>query len=222
MRLSRAHFRGRPLQAGGELNGFDGGGDRSGARGNAGIRMRVEGFELARPALHPEQNDRLSVLAGRAGGIGGPGEELAHGRQPGRAGEAGAAQEPASGQWFHENSVELRSAQKRSSRRWVRLMVGSASDASKCARFGGGRPAGERGQVRHLHRARVVGCHPGDARRRVEGALLDLFADQTAIHEQKPLGNGARAAVELVLAAIAVALDEVVLLTVADEAGEDV
>ena len=78
----------------------------------ARVRMRVEGLELARPALHPEHDDQELARGFNAASAASRWPTGVSQRGPGKA---GAAEEVAAvevrhiaiGQWFHENSVEL-------------------------------------------------------------------------------------------------------------------
>src|SRR5262245_434736 len=114
-----AQLLGRALEAGSDLDTFDCGPDRPGARGDVGARMRVERLELTWPALRPEHEDRRGGFARL---LGRPGEEVTDRCEPGDAGQAGEVEKAATvrgmaRQWFHENSVELIIAQNRSSSR---------------------------------------------------------------------------------------------------------
>ena len=115
----RAHLVGQPLVPLGELDALDGGRDRLRPAGGPGPGVRVERLELARPAGHPEQDDRPRRLA-RALGL--RGEQVPDRRQPAQPGqreEASAVDlhpvrsvmsrlaRPSGPQWFQENSVEL-------------------------------------------------------------------------------------------------------------------
>ena len=71
------------------------------------------------------------------------------------AGEAGqcAGSPRRVAQWFHENSVELISAQKRSSSCWVRVQLVARPATPRSGRpLRGRRPAGQDGEVGGLHR----------------------------------------------------------------------
>ena len=58
----RPHLLGQVLEALGELDALDGGRDGLRAAGDPGVGVRVEGLELARAAVQPEQDDRLRRL----------------------------------------------------------------------------------------------------------------------------------------------------------------
>ena len=218
----RPHLLGRALQARGELDALDGGVDGPGAGGDVGAGVRVERLELARPALHPEHDDRRGRRLLAAWRLGGAGQQVADAASATAApAEAGAAagtcggRAPGDGhQWFHENSVELISAQNRSSSCCAAARAtGPPASVSKWAASSG---VGRRVRtVRYadLDRLRVVRGDPGDpASRRSTGPALIRSRTSFAVHQQQPLRDRAAAAVELVLAGVAVALDELVLL----------
>ena len=142
----RAHLLGEPAEAVGELHALHGRVDGLRAAGDRLAGLGVERLELARPALQPEQDDRLRRLAA----IARPARRaVADGRQPAHAGQAERLQESAATgkeqarrmrmrQWFHENSVALTSVQKMSDIRSSRsLPFVPASFASKWASSSG-------------------------------------------------------------------------------------
>ena len=70
------------------------------------------------------------------------------------------------------------------------------------------RPTGQNAQISRLDRSRVVSGHPRDPSRSGEWAFFDAIADQVAVHQQEPLGDGPHAAIEFVFAIVAVPLHE--------------
>src|SRR5262249_16635344 len=100
--------------------------------------------------------------------------------------------------------------------------VAAAEPQLEMGGFLGAGAARQHGQVRRLHRGAVVGRQRGNAARGVEQVFLGALLFQLAVHEEEALRDGAAAAVELVVAVVAVALHEIALVGVADEPGDDV
>ena len=88
------------------------------------------------------------------------------------------------------------SAQNRSSTFWRDLMVfGQGGLEVRC--LGWRRPARQDGEISRFHGVGIVGRHPGDARRGVEGLSLILSWTREPFISNKPLRDRASAAVEL-------------------------
>ena len=84
IKRDRAHLLGQVLEPLGELDALDRGRDRLGAAGDPGVGVRVEGLELARAAVEPQQDDRLRRLPRPLGLVG---QQPADGRQPAHSGQ---------------------------------------------------------------------------------------------------------------------------------------
>ncbi len=80
----RAHLVGQLLETLGELNAGHGRGDRLGPGGDSGVRVRVEGLELAGTTPQPQEDDRLRRLPRPLGLVG---EQLPDRRQPREPGQ---------------------------------------------------------------------------------------------------------------------------------------
>jgi hypothetical protein len=87
------HLLGQPFQPLGQVNAFDGRGDRLRPASDARVGVWVEGLELTGTALQPEDDDRLSGFGGVAPLFGSSGQVIAKGSQPGGPGQSGNPQE---------------------------------------------------------------------------------------------------------------------------------
>ena len=150
-------------------------------------------------------------------------------REPGQLEETAAVecrQRKAHGdpQWLQENSVVFSRAQKRSVNRSLRSLargLGEPRKRNATDSSGVGR------RVRTARNAVSTAVRSSAARPAIwpaarEEAVLDLVANDLAVHEQEPLRDRAAAGVELILAAVAVAADEIVAAGVRREPDEPV
>ena len=214
----RAHLVGELVEPLGELDALDGRGDRLGPAGDLRAGMRVERFELARPAAQPEQDDRLRRLARLLGLLG---QQLADRRQPG---EPGQLEEAAAVESEREAALMTRPSMVPGEFRRVQQgpeQVGQPVFAAVARWPSSSRPAkcdsssGVGRRVRTARKAVSTAVRSSGARSAIwpaarEQAVLDFLADDLAVHEHQALGNRAAAGVEFVFAGVAVAADEIV------------
>ena len=126
-------------------------------------------------------------------------------------------------QWLQENSVVFNKGPvKVAQPLFAGLARGLGEPPGEMGKlFGRGAP-GEDREERCFDGHAVVAGEIGDLAGGGEHPVLDLIADDLAVHEQQALGDGAAAGVEFILAAVAVAADEIVAAGVCREPDEPV